>query len=318
MKLKDTQKVVARQFGNCSNLKVVKSRGYGKTWLIAICCVAMCILYPGTLVAVVSGTARQASLVLEKISTYFTKYETILYEINCYKRNPVQITRDRGVNLYKNGSKIESYALKSMRGQRAKILVSDEAPEVRASEWDAIASPVKNTKRDICHLNDLKDFASKTISITSACLKSNYFFSDFVKTLKEMRNGNAQYFACALDYRSAMRVGITDPEFFEEERTRLPESTFAMEYGSNFVGEEADSLFPYDLTESCRTLRHVEYRMPKNSQSEYVVSIDIAMSSKKEADNTVVSVIKLSPRTDGTIMKQVVYIRSYHGQKMTA
>lgn len=32
VKLKDTQRVVARSFGNCQNLKLVQSRGYGKTW----------------------------------------------------------------------------------------------------------------------------------------------------------------------------------------------------------------------------------------------------------------------------------------------
>lgn len=318
VKLKDTQKVVARQFGNCSNVKVVKSRGYGKSWLIAICSVAMCILYPGTLAGVVSGTARQAAIVLEKISTYFINYEAILYEIDCEGHAPVQRERDKLVCRFKNGSKIESYTLKSMRGQRLKILVNDEAPEVKESEWNAIASPVKNTKRDICHQYDLKDYPSKTVSITSACLKSNYFFKDFLLTLKEMRAGNPEYFACALDYLSAIRVGITDMEFFEEERRRLPDSVFAMEYGSCFVGEEADSLFPYDLTETCRTLRHVETRMPKGGKSEYIISVDIAMSARKEADNTVVSVIKLAPRVDGTIMKKVVYIRSYHGQKMSA
>ena len=30
--LKDTQKIIARAFGNGTNLKIVKSRGYGKTW----------------------------------------------------------------------------------------------------------------------------------------------------------------------------------------------------------------------------------------------------------------------------------------------
>lgn len=30
--LKDTQRIVARQFGNSQQLMVVKSRGYGKTW----------------------------------------------------------------------------------------------------------------------------------------------------------------------------------------------------------------------------------------------------------------------------------------------
>lgn len=32
VKLKDTQKVVARAIGNGTDIKVVKSRGYGKTW----------------------------------------------------------------------------------------------------------------------------------------------------------------------------------------------------------------------------------------------------------------------------------------------
>ncbi|MGN0184424.1 MAG: hypothetical protein ACI4AL_04840 [Aristaeellaceae bacterium] len=35
IRLKDTQRVVARQFGNADTLMVVKSRGYGKTWLTA-------------------------------------------------------------------------------------------------------------------------------------------------------------------------------------------------------------------------------------------------------------------------------------------
>ena len=35
IKLKDTQQIVARQFGRADTLMVVKSRGYGKTWLTA-------------------------------------------------------------------------------------------------------------------------------------------------------------------------------------------------------------------------------------------------------------------------------------------
>ena len=51
---------------------VVKSRGYGKTWLTALCCIAMGVLYPGSLIAVVSGTAEQATLIVKKIQDYFT------------------------------------------------------------------------------------------------------------------------------------------------------------------------------------------------------------------------------------------------------
>ena len=45
---------------------VVKSRGYGKTWLTALCCIAMGVLYPGSLIAVVSGTAEQATLMSKR------------------------------------------------------------------------------------------------------------------------------------------------------------------------------------------------------------------------------------------------------------
>lgn len=30
--LKDTQKVIARAFGNGTNVKIVQNRGYGKSW----------------------------------------------------------------------------------------------------------------------------------------------------------------------------------------------------------------------------------------------------------------------------------------------
>ena len=104
-----------------------------------------------------------------------------------------------------------------MRGNRAKIVVIDESPEVKADDLDAVIAPVKNTKRDICHQRGIADYPSKTVSITSACLKSNYFYAMFVQALREFAHGNPSNFACALDYKSAARVGITDMEFFLKE-----------------------------------------------------------------------------------------------------
>lgn len=232
----------------------VKSRGYGKTWLVALCCLAMGVLYPGSLIAVVSGTAEQATLIIKKVQDYFIQNPDILREIKADGHRPVQLSRNKGIVTLKNGSKIESYSIGTMRGNRAKIVVIDEAPEVKQDDADAIIAPVKNTKRDICHQLGIPDYPSKTVSITSACLKSNYFYSMFTGALRDMAHGNPDAFACALDYQSAARVGITDMDFFMAEKKKMPDSKFQMEYGSIFVGAEAGSLFPYDLTESCRTL----------------------------------------------------------------
>lgn len=297
---------------------VVKSRGYGKTWLTALCCIAMGVLYPGSLIAVVSGTAEQATLIVKKIQDYFIRNPEIMREIQCDGHRPVQLSRNKGICTLKNGSKIESYSVGTMRGNRAKIMVIDESPEVKADDLDAVIGPVRNTKRDICHQRGIADYPSKTISITSACLKSNYFYSMFVSALRDFAKGSTGSFACALDYRSAARVGITDMEFFRKEQRKMPEAKFAMEYGSIFVGAESGSMFPYDLTEGCRTLRQVEYAQPSGSSSDYVIGVDLATSTDRKADNAVICVIKLADMENGAYLKKLVYLRSYHGKRLDA
>lgn len=297
---------------------VVKSRGYGKTWLTALCCIAMGVLYPGSLIAVVSGTAEQATLIVKKIQDYFIRNPEIMREIQCDGHRPVQLSRNKGICTLKNGSKIESYSVGTMRGNRAKIMVIDESPEVKADDLDAVIGPVRNTKRDICHQRGIADYTSKTISITSACLKSNYFYSMFVSALRDFAKGSTGSFACALDYRSAARVGITDMEFFRKEQRKMPEAKFAMEYGSVFVGAESGSMFPYDLTEGCRTLRQVEYAQPSGSSSDYVIGVDLATSTDRKADNAVICVIKLADMENGAYLKKLVYLRSYHGKRLDA
>ena len=316
VKLKDTQAVIARACGNGTNVKLVKSRGQGKSWLIAWIAIAIAILWPNTPIAVVSATAQQATIVIRKIKSFVDTYPQLLPQIKIVGREPVVVSREKGVVWFKNGSKIESYSLNAVVGERAKVLIIDEAPKASEQDVKKNATPVMNYTRDICLQNGYEDFDSKVISITSACLKSNYFYRDFVETLNDMRSGNSKSFACALDCSSAVRVGITKAEFFEERRKELPESVYDTEYGSVFLGEEANSIFPYDLTSSARKLKRVEYMMPKGSKAWYVMSVDLATSNAKNSDNAVISVIKCTDRDDGSIIKQLVYIRSYNGKRL--
>lgn len=319
IKLKDVQKVEARMFGNCDTLYLVQSRGFGKTWLTAVCCFAMGVLYPGSSIAVVSGTAEQATLVLKKIDNYFAKNPNFLREIDqANSRSPVQISKNKGTCRLKSGSFIESYSLGSFRGARAKIIVIDEAPEVKKEDLEAVVKPVRNTTRDNCIQHGIPDYTSKMVSITSACLKSNYFYEAFVSTLKLIAKGDNTCFACALDYRAAERIGITKMDFFMKEKASMPESKFAMEYGSIFVGAEAGSVFPYELTERCRVLTGVETAMPAKSTARYVMSVDLATSSAKHADNAVIAVVKLIECENGSYIKKLVCMRSFHGKRLDA
>lgn len=319
IRLKPQQRVDARVFGITQNADFVKNRGAGKTWLIAICCIAMGVLYPGSLIAVISSTAEQAVLVVKKIDEKFIGYPDVLREIDCTRHNhPVQINAHKGVCTLKNGSKIESYSMGTFRGNRAKILICDEAPDIKQADLEAIAKPVTNETRDICIQRGIHDYDSKIISMTSACLKNNYYYTGFVNKLKRMAHGDKNVFAWAMCYTEAVREGISKQSYFDEQRRGMTEEKFKMEYESVFLGAADGAVFPFDLTDRCRTLKDVEVAQPAKSTSEYVMSLDIATSSASNADNAAMTTFKLIELENGGYLKQVVRLQTFKGKRLDA
>jgi len=317
IKLKPSQRVDARIIGNFNSIDLVKNRGAGKTWLIAICAIALGVLYPGSSIAVISSTAEQAVLVVKKIDEKFLQYPDVLREINASRHNkPVQTTPHKGVCWLKSGSKIESYSMGTLRGNRAKILICDEAPEIPKNDLDAVAKPIMNETRDICIQRGIEDYPSKIISITSACLKNNYFYTSFMNILKRMASKENGCFAWAMSYKEAVREGISKQSFFDEQRQSMTDEKFMMEYESKFLGAAEGAVFPFDLTDQCRTLRDVEIAQPAKSTVEYVMSLDIATSSASNADNAALTTFKLVELENGGYLKQVVRIQTYKGKRL--
>lgn len=317
IKLKPQQRVDARIFGLTQNADFVKNRGAGKTWLIAICCLAMGVLYPGSLIAVISSTAEQAVLVVKKIDDKFIGYPDVLREIDSSRHNhPVQVGQNKGVCTLKNGSKIESYSMGTFRGNRAKILICDEAPDIKKSDLDAVAKPVTNETRDICIQRNIHDYPSKIISMTSACLKNNYYYTDFTNKLKRMAQGDKNVFAWAMSYTEAVREGISQQSYFDEQRKQMTEEKFKMEYESIFLGAADGAVFPFDLTDRCRTLTDVEVAQPAKCTCEYIMSLDIATSSASNADNAAMTTFKLIELENGGYLKQVVRIQTFKGKRL--
>ena len=317
IKLTRDQKIQARAAGNCSSIYEVCSRGWGKTWLAALIAFSIADLYPGSKVVCVSSTAPQATLILQKLRLLADQNQNILNEIKTNNaKNAVSISKDRAKCILKNGSTIESYPLEAVRGLRAQVTIADEVLDIDQEMLEAILAPTRNARRDISMTYGFPDMRNKALFLTSCCPKSNPFYESFMSAVRQIDKGNDNVFACAFDYRAAISNGITDAEFFEEERARMPESTFQLEYGTIFLGSDGDSALPYALVDTCRTLKQVELEQPKNSKSRYVISMDIATSAATNSDNTVISVIKFNERADGSYHKKLVYMRSYNGKKL--
>lgn len=317
IKLTRDQHVMMREIGNCVDSKDTCSRGFGKTWIAALAGFGLCCLYSGTTVLIVSATAKQATLALGKLKLLADQNPNIANEISASNsKSLVQVSKDSSSCTLKNGSKLISASIDSARGIRAKVIIIDEALDVDQDELEAVVSPIRNTTREVCFNYGFKDYPSKTITITSACEKSNQYYDNFMKDVIRMSKGDKSVFCCALDYRAAAANGITDITFFEKEKERMPDLTFQMEYGSKFIGASSNSAFPFNLTSPCRTLGTVELEQPKNSKSRYVICVDIATSTAKGSDNTILSVMKFTEKSDGSYAKKLVHMRSYNGKPL--
>lgn len=277
----------------------------------------MCVLYPGTPVCICSGTVAQASLVLGKLKNASEQNPNLANELTATnQKSLVSINKNGARCRFKNGSTMDAYAVESMRGLRGKIIVVDETPELDMAMLKSVVSPIKNYKRDLCFTYGFPDFPTKNVEMTSACPKSNSFYDDFVRVVREMATGNKKAFACALDYHAAFQNGITEMDFFMEEKRRMPSIIFDMEYGTIFVGADSNSAFPADLVQTCRTLKVVEVKQPEGSKSRYVISLDIATSTAAGSDNSIISVIKFTEKTDHSFAKKLVYMQSFNGKTL--
>jgi len=317
IKLTRAQHVLIRQMGNCIDSKDTCSRGFGKTWLASLAGFSICCLYPGTTVLIVSATAKQATLALGKLKLLAEQNPNIANEISASNsKSLVQVSKDSSSCTLKNGSKLISASIDSARGIRAKVIIVDEALDVDQDTLEAVVSPVRNTTREICFNYGFKDYPSKTITITSACEKSNQYYDAFMKDVARMARGDRTAFACTLDYRAAAANGITDMDFFMKEKERMPLQTFEMEYGSKFIGSNANSALPFTLTTPCRTLEKVEMEQPRNTKSKYIICLDIATSTAKGSDNSIISVVKKTECSDGSFLKKLVNMRSFNGKPL--
>lgn len=315
VKLYPFQKLILRGMGRYQETMFVASRGLGKSWLSGLFLVCMAILYPEMKLGIVSGTGRQARLVIDKkIVGELMNYPAIDREIEKYSTNA-----DSAFVKFKNGATITAITLNqsrggdSVRGERFNVLLIDEARLVTDKSLDAILAPMLRTTRKNAREHGVIDIeANKIIQITSAYLKTHPIYDRFLGVYENMSQGKDS-FVCTLSYETAIEAGLFREKDLERDKERMASDIFAYEYEAVFVGSSNESTFPYEIILPNRVLEKPEFAQPRGSTAEYVVTHDVALSSKDHADNMCTHVIKLQPQKDGTYLKDVVYTETGKG-----
>lgn len=319
------QRLLLRAMGRYPNIMFIMCRGLTKSYIAAIFITCMAILYPGISIGIVSGNGNQARMVVkQKIEGELSKNENIKREIK-----NIKTSLDDCIVTFKNGSSIRAFNLgnsqkgDSARGWRFQLILVDEARLVKTEALKEVLIPMTKTPRTnaIEMKNKFPEAPTeegRMVYISSAWLKTCDLYQRFLNFYNQMATGDKNYFVASLDYRVGIDAGLFTEESMMLEKND-PEMTldkWAYEYEGRFVGSANDSYYPYDLTQKCRSLDRCELEQPKKSQYSYVITHDVAVSTKTGSDNACTHVIKLIPKKNGTFTKNVVFTKTMNGASL--
>lgn len=313
--------------------ELIAARGLGKSFLVAIFSVIRCILYPGTMIVISSGTKGQAKLIVtQKIEKELMQLPNVAREIKEIRtsNNDVRV-------VFHNGSTIEAVTSSdNSRGYRAHILILDEYRLVKKDIYDKVLRPFLNIQRrppytykpEYTHMIE----ENKELFISSAWYKSDWIWSHFKSTFKTMLKGK-EAFVASFPYQLSVHHGLLSKKRVElmKSEENFDPVTWSMEMESLFYGESEKAFFNLNDLQKNREivspfypLTNLEYLENKNKKTKQrnkvkqegeirLVSVDIAMMGGQQNDATIFQCVRLLPSSDGYI-RHVSYIESMTGQ----
>lgn len=336
VKLHPFQKIALYLIHIHPSFMIVASRGSSKSFMIALYCIAVALLYPGSLIVIGAGTKRQANLIIrEKIKKeLYRRHPNIAREIRDIKDGA-----NEGEVYFHNGSSITVVpASDNARGYRSNLNIYEEFRLIDKHIIDSVFAPFLFSRQAPYLTQDKYRHLieqPKEIYISSAWYKNGHYMWDRIKVyFEEMINHFDEHNSGILsfDYLLTIRHLLKTKETIEKERREIDEITFMLEYENIMYGESANAFFKYEMFRRNQKLRKAFYPMksldfinkkkPKHEIKKQdgeirLVSVDISATMGETSDNSVISCTRLLPSKKG-YERQVCYMESFRGGTHTA
>lgn len=335
IKLKMFQKILLYIMMHMNYFMFTASRGIGKTYLVALFATIRCILYPGTKIVVASGTIKQASEVLLKITEDFCKLHdwgsaNLRNEINWKETH---IGQNDATITFKSGSFITVVTSNdNARSKRANIIIVDEFRMVDLKVIETVLRKFLSSPRAPAYLNKPEyshlQERNKEFYMSSAWLKSHWSYKKLQTYFVNMLDDKRKYFVCALPYQMAIKEGLLMRDAVADEMSEdtFNPITWQTEMECLWYGSGENSFFDYDTLSARRKIKSTFYPLelyskkdipiPKLSPEEVrILSVDVAlMSSKKNANDASSLIITSNIPVDNTSYStNVVYMENHEG-----
>jgi len=330
IKLKWFQQILLWAMMHFNYFCFIASRGLGKTYLTAIFCVVRCILYPGTKVVVFSGTIKQANEVLLKIkdeimpSSAFIRREIIKCDIG---------VQDAEIK-FANGSWIRTRpSTDTSRGNRANLIICDEFRMIKKQIVDDVIKNLTTVQRQPGYLSKPEyehlTERNKEVYMSSAYFKSSWAWGKVQDYTLGFFDDKRKYFLVGLPYQLPIRERLLDRGKVEDEmaESNFNQTSFDMEMGCMWFGDDGDSLFKYEDLTHCRKILHpllpLKYYNQNNpvpsvlNNGRRILSVDVALmasTKRKKNDATAIFINDLVQQDDVTYQSNFCYGETMEGK----
>lgn len=306
------------------------SRGQGKSFLSAIYAVSRCILYPGTLVVIASGTKGQATSVLKKIEELMPNSPNMRREIE-----DIRTGSNNAECVFHNGSSIRVVASNdNARSARAHVILADEFRMIDLQVISKVLRKFLSTPRQ-CGFHSNPKYAhiqerNKEIYLSSCFYRSHWSWERAQAYFKAMTEGK-KYFICSLPYQLAIKENLLmrDQVLDEMSESDFDPIGWMMEMEALFFGENEKSYFKFEDLNVNRKISRAFYpseiaehindkkiNIKKTPGEIRVVSADIAASGGSANDATAIFCARLIPTNNG-YERQIVYSETFEGGIVT-
>ena len=326
------QSLALYQMSHYDNYTLITARGLGKTFVTAIFCVVMCVLYPGIKIVISSGTVKQANLTLLKIKNeIYPSSELLQREI---KSSDMTIINDGSEWNFENGSTIQTVTSSdTARGARANILIVDEYRTVdfnifRDVLYPTLAAqrnPRYTSKTEYKHLKNTEP--NKTITLSSGWYQYHWSWEEFKKNINMYASTARKAAVLGLPYQFGIKDGVVTLDTYENAKARSSGDIagWMMEYGAMFYSQSQSSVFRQKDLNELRLIPQAVYPRevlgdvdlpdlevkPRGNGEFNVVCCDPAFAGG-EGDYTAYTIINVVP-SKGRYLRRVIYEETTEG-----
>ena len=313
------------------------SRGLGKTFIVALFVIVKSILYPNTKCIVASPLKDQATNFIKVIKDLAKEYPMVAESIVGGIDGITTPTNGRGKIEWKGGSTTISVASASARGLRCNLLILDEFVWIKFSDVSDILRKTMTKKREPKYLHkkkyaNLADLEHNTeICLSSIDTVSDWGYIAFQDYCENIAKGLKDYNVYSLPYQFGTESGVIDKKIIEldmrEGKTSL--DSFKKEMEVIPYGEAKNALFKYEEMNNARKLQfplipittkeYIKFDGDKTKYKYYrkrpsisgfvrLLVADIAVSTRKNADNSVFMIMDGTPNKNNEYNIDVRYI----------